>query len=165
MRRVSTATCTSGDPVSPACGRFSRIVSSCCSTTANLFFRLFIFFYLIRPVRSFMLPHASHRIVRCNRLGNGPGKVLLPQTFGDEPGLLHVALDLLSELANAGEPTLFPYTSHKTDVHLAPVEIAVEVQEMGLDTALGTTEGGSHPHVRTRGMLFFADADEPGVDP
>jgi hypothetical protein len=73
-------------------------------------------------------------------------------------------LDLLLELVDAREASLFSYAPYETDVNHAPVEIPLEVEEMGLDTALGASEGGSHPDVRTRGLLSFADADEPGVD-
>src|SRR5215210_5800897 len=65
MRRVSTATCTSGDPVSPSCVRFSWIISAFCSATANFFFLLFVHFSIISPIRLFMLPHAMHRIAAC----------------------------------------------------------------------------------------------------
>src|SRR5215210_963925 len=122
-----------------------------------------------------MLPHASHSIVRCYRLEDGPwsgslhnpsragmgGCVLAP---GDEPGLLYVALYLLFELVDARESTLFPYASHEAHVYHSPVEIALEVEKISLDTALGASEGGSHPDVRTRSVLDFEGADEPGVD-
>src|SRR5215210_453029 len=108
-----------------------------------------------------------HHIVSClvtdSKMALERGQ--LSQALGDEPGLLHVALDLLFELVDAGESTLFPYTSHKADVYHAPVEISLEVEEMSLDPALGTSEGWSHPDVRTRGILIFADANEPGIDP
>src|SRR5918995_1922980 len=90
---------------------------------------------------------------------------LLPHAPGNEPGLLYVALGLLFEFVDAREATLFPYALHEADVNHAPVEIALEVEEMGLDTALGASEGGSHPDVSTRNILIFTDADEPGVDP
>src|SRR5215203_298788 len=71
MRRVSTATCTSGDPVSPSCVRCSSMISSFCTATANFFFLLFVHFSHVQPVRLFMLPHASNSIVHRGEPANG----------------------------------------------------------------------------------------------
>src|SRR5688572_24606605 len=81
-----------------------------------------------------------------------------------DPGLLYVAPNLLCELVDARESSLLPNTLHEADVYNAPVEIPLEVEEIGLDPALRAPEGGSHPDVRTCGIFFFAEADESGVD-
>ncbi len=125
-----------------------------------------------------MLPHASISIVRHARPENvleeprRLGRRLtfsiqvhrLPETIGDKPCLLYVAPDLAFELIDAREASLFPYALHEADVYHAPVEVSLEVEEMSLDADLGPPEGRSHADVRTRGVLFFATADEPGVD-
>src|SRR5215207_9407442 len=89
----------------------------------------------------------------------------LLQAIGDDPCLLHVPPDLAGELIEARESSLFPYALHKADVYDAPVEITLEIEEIGLDAALGPSECGGHPDVRTCGILFFAKADETSVDP
>src|ERR687897_514823 len=72
MRRVSTATCTSGDPVSPSCVRFSRMISAFCSATANFSFLLFVFIYIVSPIQLLMLPHAIDSIGGCTRVELAP---------------------------------------------------------------------------------------------
>src|SRR5215207_5198531 len=103
-----------------------------------------------------MLPHASISIV-CQR----PRSV---RSTSYDPSLLYVAPNLFCKLVDARESSLLPDTLHEADVYNAPVEIPLEVEEMGLDPALGAPEGGSHPDVRTCGIFFFAEADESGVD-
>jgi hypothetical protein len=88
----------------------------------------------------------------------------LLQAIGDDPCLLHVPPDLAGELIEARESSLFPYALHEADVYDAPVEITLEIEEIGLDAALSPSEGGGHPDVRTCGILFFAKADETSVD-
>src|SRR5918994_5287308 len=103
-----------------------------------------------------MLPHASISIV-CQDPGSAPSGHYYP-------GLLYVTPNLLCELIHARETSLLPYALHEADVHDAPVEVTLEIEEMGLDTALGAPEGGSYPDVRTCHILFLIEADEPCVD-
>src|SRR5918998_2432656 len=103
MRRVSTATCTCGDPVSPSWVRCSRIVSSLFSTTANFFFLLF--FSLSQPVQRHMLPHAPYTIVR------------------HTPGLFDVARYLRPQLLYARELLLRPNPVGEVHVYDAAVEV------------------------------------------
>src|SRR5215208_4490779 len=102
-----------------------------------------------------MLPHASITIV-CQRPRSA-------RSTSYDPGLLHVAPNLLCELVDARESSLLPNTLHEADVYNAPVEIPLEVEEIGLDPALGAPEGGCHTEVRTCSIFFFAEADESGV--
>src|SRR5215210_2894333 len=125
-----------------------------------------------------MLPHASISIVGCarpeyvieepRRLGRRLKFSIqvhrLPETFGENPGLLYVAPDLPGELIDSREASLFPYAFHEADVYHAPVQIPLEIDEMSLDAALDPPESRRHADVRTRGILFFAKTDEPGVD-
>src|ERR687889_80587 len=104
-----------------------------------------------------MLPHASISIV-CQKLGSAP-------SGHHDPGLLHVAPDLPRERIHAREASLLPYARHEANVHNAPVEVTLEIEEVGLDTALDTPEGGGHPDVRTCRISFLAEADESCVDP
>src|SRR5215212_2816582 len=129
MRRVSTATCTSGDPVSPSCFWCSRMISSLCSTTANFFFLLFAHF-------SLCLTHSTLYATTCINRYRAP-KPPSAQSISYDPGL--------------------PY--------VAPVKVTLEIEEVGLDAALGAPEGRSYPDVRTSGIFLFAKADESCVDP
>src|SRR3954447_15162392 len=65
MRVVSTATWTSGDPVSPSLVAYSRIISSLFSTTANFSLLLFVLL-LSQPVSlvTYMLPHEIKHLPR-----------------------------------------------------------------------------------------------------
>src|SRR5215218_11200404 len=156
MRRVRTATCTSGDPVSPSCVRCSSMIFSLCSTTANFFFLLFIHFSLFNPFGP--LCYHMHQLVSCAKDARSA------RSTSYDPGLLNVAPNLLCEFVDARESSLLPNTLHEADVYNAPIEITLEVEQIGLDPALGAPEGGSHPDVCTCGIFFFAEADESGVD-
>src|SRR5918998_3889810 len=127
MRRVSTATCTSGDPVSPSWVRCSRIVSTLFSTTANFFFLLF--FSVSQPVQRHMLPHAANRIVR------------------DPARLFDVPRYLRSQLVHAREPLLRPYPPHEAHIHDETVQVPLEIEKMSLDATLAPLEGRGHPDV------------------
>src|ERR671912_1643138 len=132
------------------------MISSLCSTTANFFFLLLVHFSLYKPFGP--LCYHMHQLVSCAK---DPGSAL---STNYDPGLLYVAPNLLCELVDARESSLLPNTPHEADVYNAPVEIPLEVEEIGLDSALCAPEGGSHPDVRTCGIFFFPEADLSSVD-
>ena len=104
------------------------------------------------------LCYHMHQLVSCT---NGPRSA---ESTSYDSGLLYVAPNLPYELIYARESPLLPYALLEADVHNAPVEIPFEIEEMGLDTALGSPEGGSDPDVRTSSILLLAEAYEAGVD-
>src|ERR671921_1871650 len=132
------------------------MIFSLCSTTANFFFLLFIHFSLFNPFGP--LCYHMHQLVSCAKDARSA------RSTSYDPGLLNVAPNLLCEFVDARESSLLPNTLHEADVYNAPIEITLEVEQIGLDPALGAPEGGSHPDVCTCGIFFFAEADESGVD-
>src|SRR5215212_2586809 len=100
---------------------------------------------LSQPIQPYMLPHASDSIVRY------------------PPGLFYVARYLLFELLDPGEPLLLPYPPDEAHVHHTPVEIPLEVEQVGLDAALVSTKGRRHPDVGAGHVPPLPHAHEPGV--
>src|SRR5215207_3550334 len=151
MRRVSTATCTSGEPVSPSWARCSWIISSLFSTTANFFFLLFFSVLFLRlssqSIQSHMLPHASKGIV------------------GYPPRLVHVPRNLLLELLDTAKPLLRPDPPHEAHVDDASVEVTLEVEEVRLHAALAPLEGRRDADVGARRVALLPHVHEPGVHP
>ena len=98
-----------------------------------------------------------HQLVSCT---NGPRSA---ESTSYDSGLLYVAPNLPYELIYARESSLLPDTLHEADIYNAPVEVALEIEEIGLDPALGSPEGGSHPDVRTCGIFLFAEASVSGI--
>src|SRR5215203_507530 len=132
------------------------MIFSLCSTTANFFFLLFVHFSIFKSFDP--LCYHMHQLVSCAKVPRSA------RSTSYDPGLFYVSPNLFCEYVDARESSLLPNTLHEADVYNPPVEIPLEVEEMGLDPALGAPEGGSYPDVRTCGIFFFAEADESGVD-
>src|SRR3712207_2968540 len=79
--------------------------------------------------------------------------------------LAHVPFNLLFELLDAGEPLLLPYPPYKAHVHDAPVEVALEVDQVRLDAVLTPLERRRHANVGARRVRLLADVHKPSVNP
>src|SRR5918993_2081636 len=103
------------------------------------------------------LCYHMHQLVSCAKVHTSA----LSESYC--PGLLDVAPNLPYKLIYSRESSLLPYTLYEADVNNAPVEIPLEIEEMGLHAALGSPEGGSDPDVCTCCKLLLAEAYIAGV--
>src|SRR5215210_2506000 len=159
MRRVSTATCTSGDPVSPSCVRCSWIVSVFCSATANFFFLLFVHVRIIRPIQSLMLPHASLSIGCCSLPENGPGEDQGQGSPWEDSGAGGTKPERLilrrshQATATSGGMIHHPKTTVEMKAALRPCRTASEALHARATTSAGSQAGGGFGGLATGRML------------
>src|SRR5271165_4054024 len=76
-----------------------------------------------------------------------------------------VALHFLRERSERIELALFPDTLDEFDLHLAPVKIAAEVEEMDLQQRRTVIDGRPDAEARHSRNGFAVDARTYGIDP
>src|SRR5215203_850012 len=151
MRRVRTATCTSGDPVSPSCVRFSCIISAFCSATANFSFLLFIFFSAVSPIQPLMLPHVTNQelgisnyelALLTNQFITPDSKFLIHSGgCGAKPGRLRLRLSHHAPRASGGM-IHHPNTSVERIAAVSACKTAREAFHALATTSAGSQAGG-----------------------
>ena len=74
-------------------------------------------------------------------------------------------MHLVHQFLNGSEPPLRTQPFDELQPQLFPVEIALEIEDMGLHQPLPLAEGGTSPHISHRGMVLSPPLNAHGIYP